>query len=233
MKLVTTGPLPGGASTKLAGEHHEAGRVVLLVLDVLGEDLQAVDLRGQRREIAAWVGSPNSATSRAGAGGVAGDDRLEPVLADDLAALPQRVDVAVHGADRVQARPGHPHQAEPDPQEVLPDDVQPGVGQEVVDVRDPAGDRVVDRDHRQSGLTGLDGGEDVLERRARHGLPPGSAPCTPGGSWRRVRPGRRCGSHGEVHDAVSHGAQVSLPTVRGVGARLRGTAYSPSRLCAW
>jgi len=38
---------------------------VLLVLDVLREDLQTVDVGGQRREIAAWVGSPRSATSRA------------------------------------------------------------------------------------------------------------------------------------------------------------------------
>ena len=56
---------------------------------------------------------------------------------------------------------------------MLGDDVQRRVRQEVVDVGDPAGDRVVDRDHRQVGVAALDGGEDVLERRARHGLPVG------------------------------------------------------------
>ena len=69
--------------------------------------------------------------------------------------------------------PGEGHQRELDAQEVLADDVQVGVGQEVVDVGDPAGDRVVDRDHRQLGVAVLDRGEDVLERRARHRLPSG------------------------------------------------------------
>ncbi len=49
----------------------------------------------------------------------------------------------------------------------------PELGQEVVDVGHPAGDGVVDRDHGQLGLAALDGREDVLERRAGHGLPVG------------------------------------------------------------
>ncbi len=62
-----------------------------------------------------------------------------------------------------------------------------------MDVGDPAGDRVVDRDHRQVGLAALDRREDVLERRARPAPPgPGSARGTPGGSWPPARPGRRC-----------------------------------------
>jgi hypothetical protein len=95
------------------------------------------------------------------------------VLADDLAALAECVDVAVRGGDGVQRRPGYPHQVEPDPQEVLGDDVQVGGREEVVDVGHPPGDRVVDRDHRQVGVPALDRGEDVLERRAGQRLPVG------------------------------------------------------------
>ena len=81
--------------------------------------------------------------------------------------------MAVHRPDRVQRRAGHPHQRELDAQEVLADDVQRGVRQEVVDVADPAGEGVVDRDHREVGLAALHRREDVLERRARHRLPVG------------------------------------------------------------
>ena len=92
---------------------------------------------------------------------------MQAVRADDLAALAERVDVAVHGADLVEpARPGSPSRWNRIRRKCSADDVQPGVGQEVVDVGDPAGDRVVDRDHRQVGLAALDRREDVLERRA-------------------------------------------------------------------
>ena len=90
-----------------------------------------------------------------------------------LAALAKGVDVAVGRRDGVERRPRHRHQVEADPQEVLGHDVQPRVGQEVMDVGDPAGDGVVDRDHREVGLAVLDRCEGVLERRARERLPVG------------------------------------------------------------
>ena len=129
----------------------------------------------------------------------------------------------------VERRARDRHQGEADPQEVLGDDVQPGVGQEVVDVGHPAGDRVVDRDHRQVGVAVLHRREHVLERRARPAPPSrGSAACTPGGSWRRVRPGRRCvGSrrHGPTR-GVAHVRVRCCPSARpaaSLGQRDSGT----------
>ena len=39
-----------------------------------------------------------------------------------------------------------------------------------MDIGDAAGDRIVDRDHREIGLVGAQRGEHVLEGRARQGL---------------------------------------------------------------
>ena len=47
---------------------------------------------------------------------------------------------------------------------MLADDVEPGVGQQMVDVGDAAGDRIFDRDHRQRRLSVAHGGKRVLER---------------------------------------------------------------------
>ena len=55
----------------------------------------------------------------------------------------------------------------------LSDDMQPRSGQKRMDVRDAAGDRVLDRDHAEIGRAVLQGGEGVLEGRAGH--------------WRQVR----------------------------------------------
>ena len=66
--------------------------------------------------------------------------------------------------------PATRHQVEVDGHEVLGDDVQAGGRQQVVDVGDAAGERILDRDHRDVGLALLDRGEAILERRARQRL---------------------------------------------------------------
>ena len=132
----------------------------------VAQHVEPVDLGGQGRGDRGLGGVGVLRDLARGAGGVAGDDRRQAELADHLAALAERVHVAVHGPDRVEGGAGDGQQRELDAQEVLGDDVEVGVGQEVVDVGDPAGDRVVDRDHRQVGLAALHGREDVLERRA-------------------------------------------------------------------
>ena len=53
-----------------------------------------------------------------------------------------------------------------DRQEIFADDVQVGVRQQVMDVGDAAGDRVLDRDHAEIGLAGGDRRQRVLEGRA-------------------------------------------------------------------
>ena len=97
--MVTSGPEPCLAQFGLARQHHEAGGVVGLVLDVLGQDIEAVDFGGEARGdrgdgLVAALGD----VARA-AGGVGRDDRLDAELADDAAALAERVDVALDGLD--------------------------------------------------------------------------------------------------------------------------------------
>jgi hypothetical protein len=50
--------------------------------------------------------------------------------------------------------------------EVLGDDMQFGIGQQMVDVGDSAGGGILDRNHRQPRLTVAHGGEHILEGRA-------------------------------------------------------------------
>ena len=58
------------------------------------------------------------------------------------------------------------HQLEADGQEMLADDVQPRIGQQMVDIGDAAGDRILDRDHGEIGGAVVDRGEAILEGRA-------------------------------------------------------------------
>ena len=62
------------------------------------------------------------------------------------------------------------HQLEADRQVILAGDVELGGGQQIVNVADPARDRVLDRDHGEGGFALLDGDETVLEGAAGHGL---------------------------------------------------------------
>ena len=96
---------------------------------------------------------------------------------------PSAHDVAVRGLDLVQLRALEPHQLEPDRHEVLGDDVQRRCRQEVVDVGDPAGDRVLHRDHGEFGIA--DGGR--LRTRPRRSR-------TASARARDRSRGRRCGS---------------------------------------
>src|SRR5208282_5960606 len=99
-------------------------------------------------------------------GGVARDHRLELVAADDIAALAERVDVAVDGLQVFDPRARGGEQLEMDRQEGLADDVQARGGQERMNVGDATGDRVLDRDHAEIGGALLKRCEGVLEGRA-------------------------------------------------------------------
>ncbi len=62
------------------------------------------------------------------------DDRLQAQLGDQLAALRQGVDMAVHGLHAGNGRAFGRQQVMDHPLEVLADDVQAGFGQQVMDV---------------------------------------------------------------------------------------------------
>ena len=75
-----------------------------LVLDVLREDVEAVDFGGEPRgdRGARLVAGFGDLARRAR--GVGGDDRLDAELADDLAALAERMDVALDRLDVLERR---------------------------------------------------------------------------------------------------------------------------------
>ena len=114
--------------------------------------------------------SPHSATSRA-------EPAVSPVvtalsyLRDDLPALPERVNVAVDAAQILDLRALDAEQVKMDRQEIFADDVQAGTGQEMMDVGDPASQRILDRDHAKFRAALGDGGEGVLETGAGQGVP--------------------------------------------------------------
>ncbi len=203
MKVVTTRPLPGARVLRFGRQDDEASRVVLLVLDVLGEDVEAVNVGGNTRgEGGTSPVAPFRDLSRS-AGRVAGDVRLEPVLADDATALAERVDVAVDVGDFADLDALQRHELEADRQEVLADDVEAGLRQQVVDVGDAAGERVLDRDHRIAGFTRFHGGDRILERRTRQRLELGiHLVGMRGVSWRRAHLGRRCADGARARTAA-------------------------------
>ena len=165
-----TGVAPLFAQVGLAREHDETRGVVLLVLDVVGENLQTMNLGGQPRGDggARHVAGLGNLARRAG--GIGGDHRLDPELADDLATLAQRMDVTLDGLDAVErCAPGR-HQLVAHRHEVLGHDVQAGMRHQVMNVGDPAGHRVLDRDHAERGMAGADSRECVLEGGAGHRL---------------------------------------------------------------
>ena len=144
-----------------------------LVLHVLGQDLETVDLgrkaRGERRpgrilELRDLTRGPR---------GIARHVGLEPERADDLAALPERMNVAVDRPDRAEIGLGHAHQLEVDREEVFAHDMEARGREEMVDVRHAARDGVLDRDHAEFGLPVLHGRKGVLEGRTRQRLPVG------------------------------------------------------------
>ena len=80
------------------------------------------------------------------------------------------MNVAFHGLD--VSKPGslHTQQLMAHRHEVLANDVQAGMRHQVMDIGNAAGDRVLDRDHGELGVTRRDRREAVLEGGAGHCL---------------------------------------------------------------
>ena len=98
-----------------------------------------------------------------GACGIGVHDRQQAQPVDELATLGERVDMRVHGHEprRVGTRAGE--EVMPDAFEVLGDDMEVGLGQELVNVGNAACRRVLDRDHREPRAAVRDGGEGIAE----------------------------------------------------------------------
>ena len=186
-----TGPSPGSASSGSAASTTK--RVVLCASSSMsrGEDLEAVDLGGERGGDGGErrVVRPRS-TMRAEPAVSASGTGFRPSLRSVLRHWPSACVwlSTCFTVLRRGARRGHELVAHA--QEVLADDVEIGVRQQVMDVGDAAGDRVLDRDHG------------VAARR------PTSPPRARPRRWRRRRP-RRSGK-GLAAGEVRVGAGLAL-----------------------
>ena len=104
-----------------------------------------------------------------GTRGIAGDRALPAVLADDVAALAERMNVAVDRPDFPGLHARQHHELKVDRQEVLTDNVQLRTREKVVDVGHAPGDRILDGNHRQLRLPLPHRIERLLEARRGHG----------------------------------------------------------------
>ena len=133
------------------------------VLDVLGEDIEIVDLRGEARGDRRATLVATLGDDAGGARGVARNDRPDAELADDAAALPECMNMTFDGLDIVERCAARRHQLMADRQKVFADDEQPGLRQQVMNVGDTAGHRILDRDHAEIGVARRDRGQRILE----------------------------------------------------------------------
>ena len=188
---VTHGPDRIGTN-RLARHHHESRGVRMVVLGPHVQRLEPVDLAGEagrdRRDsrVAALRDVPCRAR------GVGGRHRLRAELADEATALRVGLDMALDVPDAVERRARHREELVLHRLEVLGHDVQVRLRQQVVDVRDPAPEGVLDRDHH------ADRPRRSCRRRRRprsSGRAPapsrGTPPGTRGGCTLPARPGTR------------------------------------------
>ena len=134
------------------GEDDEAGGVVRLVLDVLVEDVETVDLGGERGgERGLRSGRRARRRSRAAPAVSPATTRLQPSLRMILRHWPSAWMWLWTLLMSFSVAPLTRHQLEMDRQEMLADDVQAASRQQVVDVGDAAGERILDRDHGEVG----------------------------------------------------------------------------------
>src|SRR5579871_7031778 len=92
------------------------------------------------------------------------------MTAQEIAALAKAHNMAVGGFYVFKGSPRQTHQLKPDRHEMLSCDRKRRGGQQMVNVGDAPGDRIFNRDHRQSGFAAAGGGEDVFKGGAREGF---------------------------------------------------------------
>src|SRR5690606_6451317 len=140
----------------LVRQHDKPGGVVDLVLDVALEDLQPIDLsceptRYCRQACIRRFGDNPRRTCR-----ISFWNRRQPQFPQCLTALAEGMGVAQNLRDIFQPGAWLRHQLMTYPQEMLTDDVEPGVWQEMMDIGNTTSDRILDRDHGILRLTVTD-----------------------------------------------------------------------------
>ena len=151
--------------------HDQKARgVVVGVLDVAGQDVEAVDLCGQRRGYgcAVRIGMVGQHARRPG--GIADGLRFQTQATHGLATLMDRDGHALDRLQLIQLHAGVGHQLEVDGLEPLTDDFEARRRQQVVHVGHAARDGILHRDHAQLAIVPLDRLERLLERRVWDGF---------------------------------------------------------------
>ena len=120
--------------------------------------------------MAARVLSARSATSRAAPAVSAATRVVTPSLRRNLRHWPSAMMWLSTTLSRAEGRPLRRHELVADRQEPLADNVQPGRRHQIMNVGDPAGDRILDRNHGEIGFARRYRGEGVLEGRTGNGI---------------------------------------------------------------
>ena len=81
------------------------------------------------------------------------------------------MDVAAHCLQAFERSAGQCQELVVHPREMLADDEEAGIRQQVVDVGDAAGDRILHRQHGEPGAAALHRGDRLLEAGAGEGAP--------------------------------------------------------------
>jgi hypothetical protein len=153
-------------------EHDEARHVPCVILDAVGEDVQALELSGARRGNGGGVAERGGRDVFGGAGGVV--ERLardvETHGVERELALRERLRVGDDAGEQLLAHAGQREEAVVDGELHLADDVEAVAEQEVVVAVDAAAEGVLDGEHGAVGDPELHGLERDLELVARDGV---------------------------------------------------------------
>jgi hypothetical protein len=141
------------------------------VLHVAPQDLEAVDLGGERARDRRVLHPAALRDQRRRTRRVRLDHRLEAHVPQQVQHLAERHRVAVRAADGLERRAPRREQAVLHPLEVLAHHRQAALGQEAVDVGHAAGDRVLAGEHGEPRLPVAHGGHRRLEGGAGQGGP--------------------------------------------------------------
>jgi len=167
---VTTGAGPLAAQAASRASTMKRVVFVRLVFDIGLEDVEPVDFGGKPRGDGGARRVAGFGDLARRAGGVGGHYRLDAQFADHLAALAERVHMALNRLDVLECRALHRQQLVTYRHEMLGDDMQPGSGHQMMDVGDPAGDRILDRNHAEIGVARGEGKKTLLECSAGYGF---------------------------------------------------------------
>ena len=146
-----------------ARHDEEAGGVVGVILDLRGDHVEAIDLRGEFGGEGCLRAVAGLGHLAGGAGVVGGDLALDVVGAQKARALRQDDDMAVGFGDVVQFRAGNAKEVDVDAHESLAHDVEAGLRQERVNVGDAAVGGIFHREQPEIDLAARDLVDDILE----------------------------------------------------------------------